>query len=62
MEQLKDFNRELAEEMLQIQFDLISEDVVIRTQLYYICLLDRTLTPEDQEFFNKNKDAFDRLF
>ena len=48
--------------MLQIQFDLISEDLVIRTQLYYTCLLDRTLTPEDQVLLNKNKDAFDRLF
>ena len=59
---MKDYNKELAEEMLKIQFDLISEDVVIRTQLYYICLLDRTLKPEDQELLNKHKDDFDRLF
>ena len=53
---------QIEDELLQFEFDLLSEDELQRSSLYYMCLLDGRNSDEEKVLLNRSKEEFDKIF
>ena len=53
-----DKSRETSDEILNLEFNLLSEDKQIRQNLFYMCMNDQRITSKDRLLFNENEDGF----
>ena len=47
---------------MAMEYDYLSEDEGARNRLYYICLMDESLSVHDEETMSTSRKQFDMLF